>query len=326
MTRTLLYEPSYQRIKADLPDGLEIALMDPDGALRTDGHPVTAEAFSAELAWLSIDLFNGPRRDFNTALLQSPGLRWVQSASAGYDNPIFAQLAGKGVRLTQSNAQAPAMAEYVLSTVLDHFQRGPDRRRAQAAHQWVQPFFREVNGSTWLIIGFGSIGQAVARRARSFDARIVGVRRSPGPHPLADEIISAEAMPTHLGQADVVVLSIPLNADTRGMVDAAFLGAMKAGSVLVNIGRGGLVDEAALLAALDRGVPDHAILDVFHTEPLPADSRFWDHPRVSLTGHASAYSPGVIQRIDQLFLDNLRRYLAGEPLLHEADPRDVLAS
>src|SRR5208283_5608616 len=124
---------------------------------------------------------------------------------AGYDNPIFAQLAEKGVRLTMSDAQATAMSEYVLSTVLDHFQRGSERRRAQAARHWAQPFFREVKGTRWLIVGFGSIGQAVARRAGSFDAHIVGVRRKIAPHPLADAIVAPEAVLDHLGEADVVV-------------------------------------------------------------------------------------------------------------------------
>ena len=125
-------------------------------------------------------------------------------------------------------------------------------------------------------------------------------------------------------RTDVVVLSLPLNANTANMVDAAFLAAMKPGSVLVNVGRGGLVDEAALLAALDAGKPEHAILDVFQTEPLPAESRFWSHPRVTATPHASPMGSGLQARSDALFVDNLTRYLAGEPLLNEVSAKDVL--
>ena len=123
----------------------------------------------------------------------------------------------------------------------------------------------------------------------------------------------------------MVVLSAPLTAETRGIAGAAMFAEMKPGSILVNVGRGGLVNEPALLAALEKGVPEHAVLDVFAAEPLPADSPFWDHPRVSLTAHASAFGSGNAARNDALFVENVRRYVAGEPLISEVDSKDVLA-
>ena len=124
---------------------------------------------------------------------------------------------------------------------------------------------------------------------------------------------------------DVLVLCAPLTAETRHIANAAVFARMQPGTVLVNVGRGPLVDEPALLAALDRDAPAHAVLDVFATEPLPADSPFWTHPKVTLTPHSSGMSLGNAARNDVLFLDNLRRFVAGEPLAHEATAEDVLA-
>jgi len=231
----------------------------------------------------------------------------------------------KGVRLTNSHGQAISIAEYVLAEVLGYLQHLQKRREEQAAHRWTRLPFREVMGSRWLVVGFGAIGQAVAERAGGFGAKITGVRRNQAAHPLAERIAPLSQAATLAAEADVVVLSPPLTAETRGLADAAFFAAMKPGSIFVNVGRGGLVDEPALLAALDKGVPEHAILDVFATEPLPADSPFWDHPKVSLTPHASAFGSGNAARNDEAFVENVRRYLAGEPLISEVARQDVLA-
>ena len=178
-------------------------------------------------------------------------------------------------------------------------------------------------GTTWLVVGLGAIGTAVATRAAVFGARVVGVRR----HPTGEEPVDALLAPTDpldaVPTADVVVLAAPATAATERLVDARFLAAMRPGSVLVNVARGSLVDEAALLAALDRGVPKAAILDVFATEPLPADSPFWEHPRVVATPHSSSGGAGRHDRAAALFVENLGRYRRGEPLLHEVDPGDV---
>jgi phosphoglycerate dehydrogenase-like enzyme len=326
MTRLLIFEPSYRRLESRLAafgDGLECVLMQPDGAMTLNGAPLAGPA-DPEIGWFNSELyFNPPRaRDYAAALLGSATLKWVQSSAAGYDERVFVLLSKKA-RLTTNHSQAIGMAEYVLSTVLDHMQGGASRRRDQADHRWNLAPYREVMGTEWLIVGFGAIGQETARRARAFGARITGVRRSLGDDPLADVMATPDQLPDLLPKADVVVLSLPLNRHTEGMVDAAFLAAMNPASIFVNVGRGGLVDEDALLAALDSGKPEHAILDVVRTEPLPSESPIWEHPRVALTSHCSGIGSGVAARTDALFLENVRRYLAGEALLNEVDAKEV---
>lgn len=330
MTRLLIYEPSFRRIKDELAahgPGLAPLVMSADGAISLAGEPLTAEDADPRIAWANSEVFESPAaRAFMVALLKAPRLQWLQSGAAGFDHPVFAQLAAKGVRLTTSHGQAVGMADYVLAGVLDHFQRGDERRAAQAQRTWRRLAFREIDGSSWLIVGFGAVGQGVAQRARAFGATIIGVRRNLSPHPLADAMVPLERLAELLPAADVVVLGLPLSEATRHMANAAFFAAMKTGSVLVNVGRGALIDEAALVPALDLGAPAAAVLDVFETEPLPTESPLWSHPAVKVTAHFSGATGGQGVRNQQLFLENLSRYLAGRPLLSEVDPRDLGAT
>ncbi len=304
---------------------LEVLVMDEAGTFTVDGKPLEGAEPAPTLGWATHDLFaTKVARDFMIALLKSPGLKWLQSASAGVDNPVFGQLVARGVRLTTSHGQAVGMADYVLAGVLDHFQRGPERREAQAAHDWRRIQTRELLATRWLLVGFGAVGQAVAQRARAFGADVVAARRNQTPDPLADQIIQPSDIAAELGRADVVVLACPLTPATRHMANADFFAAMKDDAVLVNVGRGGLVDEAALLEALEKARPARAVLDVFETEPLPVDSPFWSHPRVSVTAHASGVGVGQDDRNRDLFLDNLERYLSGKPLRNEVARNDVV--
>lgn len=328
MTRLLIYAASYAEVAGEInrrAADLDVLVMDSAGTITLRGEPIAADVAAPDIAWADHHAFMGPAsRAFLTTVLKSPNLKWVQSAAAGFDHPMFGQIVAKGAGLSISHGQAVGIADYVLWGVLDYFQRGSGWREDQAAKVWRPRGFRELNGSSWLIIGFGAIGQAVATRARAFEASITGVRRDQTGHALADRIGSLADLPTLLPAADVVVLCSPLNAATRALADQAFFAAMKPRSVLVNVGRGGLVDETALLAALDAGVPEHAVLDVFGAEPLPADSPFWGHPRVSLTPHSSGITGGQNLRNTALFLDNLSRFVAGETPLNLADPKDVL--
>lgn len=330
MPRLLIFEPAFRRLEARLAahgPTLECLLIDAAGRLTLAGAEIPPQEARPDAAWANSEILqSSAARAFMITLLKAPGLAWLQSSAAGFDDPVFAQLVGKGVRLTTSHGQAVGMADYVLAGVLDHFQGGPARRAAQAEGAWRPAPFREIMGSVWLLVGFGAVGQAVAARARGFGATIIGVRRDRAAHPLADTLAMPSAVAGLLPTADVVVLSAPLSAATRHIADGAFFAAMKAESVLVNVGRGALVDEVALLEALSRGRPAHAVLDVFETEPLPPGHPFWRHGRVALTAHASGMTGGQDIRNEALFLDNLTRFLAGEPLLREADPRDVLAS
>jgi len=328
VTRLLIYAPSYaaadDEIQRRAPD-LDIVVMDEAGAFALNGQPIPPEEARPDIVWLSEDLYMAPAMlAFAGAVLAAPKLAWAQSASAGFENPFFGRIVASGARLTTSHGQAVGIADFVIWGVLDAFQRGPERRAAQARSEWLELEVREILASTWLIIGFGSIGQAVAARARGFGVRVVGVRRNPAPDPLADRIASMDDLPTLLPTADVVVMSAPLNAATLGLADATFFAAMKPGSVLVNVGRGKSLDEAALLAALETGAPAHAVLDVFESEPLPSASPLWGHPRVTVTAHCSGVTSGQSLRNTELFFDNLSRFVAGEPLLNLADPKDVL--
>ncbi len=320
----LLWDRAHERIAEQLAAAapqVRPIVMRNDGSLWREGRPLEPGAAKPEAAWGSSDFYaDGPVRDFMVFLLKSDSVRWMQSGAAGLDHPVFAKLMAKGIRLTNSDATAVAVAEFAVAGVLDAFHPNAERRAAQAARTWARPAFREVMGSTWLVIGMGAIGQAVAVRAGAFGARVIGVRRSPRGDEPAAEMIAPAAVPGALPRADVVVLALPGTAQTRHLVNGEFLARMKPGSVLVNVGRGTLVDEAALLAALERGVPEWAVLDVMETEPLPAESPLWSHPRIRLNAHAASHTLGTVTRNDEVFLDNLRRYVAGEALRFEVDP------
>jgi len=308
-------------------EGVELVAMQADGTLQLpDGSSVDREGSGIEVVWATSDLYDDDRdvlRPFFGLVRRLDTLRWFQSAAAGFDAPIFAELIRRGILFTKSDVHSVPIAEYVLRAVLDHCQ-GPERwAAAQAKRQWVRLEFDEVFGSTWVVVGMGSIGSAVAIRARAFGAYVVGVRRRPATDEPVDEMVTPEALPAVLSRADVVVLCAPANASTEHLVDAAFLGAMKERALLVNIGRGSVVDEEALVAALNGGQIAAAVLDVFQTEPLPPESPLWGHPRVSVTPHTSAISSARFARQAELFNDNLSRFLRGQPLKNQVSEADL---
>ena len=306
--------PDAQVVTAAAEDAYEIA-----------GKPIGVEDIDPEVVWLSLDSYaSGTLGQLYGRLMKSASPRWTQIMAAGIDNPIFRNIMEKGVRLSKSSAQATPIAEYVVAHALSLQVPIQAQAELQAKHEWKNTPYRELGNTRWVLVGFGNIGHEIAKRIKPFGVDLTVVRRSPkADGDLADRVITLKDLPPILPDADVIVLACALNDETRNMCDATFFEALKPGAVLINIGRGGLVDEDALKAGLDRDQPAHAVLDVFQTEPLPADHWVWDHPKVRVSAHTSNSGDGNLGRGDELFLENLRRYLAKEPLLNEADPREV---
>ncbi|HZU74750.1 MAG TPA: D-2-hydroxyacid dehydrogenase [Acidimicrobiales bacterium] len=319
--RILLTRPAYDRFWPEVAEVTDQAvIVEEDGGLSGGGgEQIALDSADVEVAWGTSDLYHrgAPLRPFFGLLRRAPTLRWFQSPAAGFDDRVFGELAGRGVRVTNAHVNGIPIAEFVIRSVLDHFQDARAWRRAQAEHRWETHDYREVYGTTWLVIGLGSIGGGVARRASAFGATVIGCRRHPGDGDPTHRTVAPPELRGVLGSADVVVLALPATAATTGLVDAGFLASMKERSVLVNVARGALVDEAALLAALEWGRPEAAVLDVFQREPLPPDHPFWDHPRVTVTAHNAAGGTGRYLRQAELFAANLARYRVGEDLVND---------
>jgi len=328
MTTTIaMYEKSLAHIGGRL-DALgldvEVITFGPDGMFDLAGGKTDPGEVSADYVWLSahINADDAQKTAFDTVLaMKSAGV--LQTFNAGLDHPFYKQASDKGIRICNSSAQGVAIAEYVMAQVLSVTHPVDLQRRQQAEKTWKITRFRELSRTHWLILGFGPIGQEVAKRVKAFGAKTTVVRRSPKTSETVDRAGTSADLQTFLPDADIILLACALNDTTRGMVDEAFFRAVKPGAILVNIARGGLIDDAAMIAALDDGRLETAVLDVFHTEPLPTDDALWSHPKVRLTPHTSFGGDGVQDRWDELFLDNIQRFAKGEPLGQEVDPKDI---
>lgn len=328
MKNLLIPVTAAERLQAELEplkDAVNLYLMHSGDKITFNGEAVEPGSVDIHYGWFGRDVMFGEfGREYAIQLLKSQGLEWVQSASAGLDNAFFKKLAEKGIRLTNSDAQAPAIAEYVVASVLERYQDFVIRRQHQTNHDWQDNDFREIYGSNWLVIGYGNIGRRIGIMASGFEANVTGVKRSHTTAHGANQIVTYDEVPALLGEQDVVVLSCALTDETRDMVNEQFLSNMKPGAVLVNIGRGDLIDEDALLKTLNAGDLDYAILDVFRTEPLPKDSPFWDHDRVLVTPHSSNRGIGTNERGDKLFMTNLNAITANKPLTNEVNTAELL--
>lgn len=250
-------------------------------------------------------------------------LAWVHLHSAGYDDIPLEVLAEQGITLTNSaGVHDVPVAENALAFVLAAAKRFPEFITQQREHRWQRLPHIELEGATVGIVGLGGIGLQLAHRCRALGMRVLAVKRSLdksprgagyGPLPV-DELWGTERLGDLLAQADFVVLAASANQSSRRMIGAAELQCMKKSAYLINVARGELVDEEALLAALRKGGIAGACLDVLSREPVPADSPWYDTPNVILTPHNAALCPGLKPRLYDLYLDNLRRFLQGDPL------------
>ncbi len=322
-----MYDKSYDYIRPRLDAlGLDIAVrtFGRDGMFLIDGNKVAPANVAVDYVWLSTHLNADKFRDGALDLVaacKSVGV--LQTFNAGLDYPGYKKISDKGTRICNSSAQGVAIAEYTLGQVLSVLQPIEQQRELQAKKQWQTTPFREISQTSWLIFGFGPIGQETAKRVKAFGAHVDVIRRSPSPSPLADTVGTMADLPKLLPAADIIVLACPLNEATRGFVNGPFFAAVKPGAILVNVARGGLIEDAALLAALDSGRLATAILDVFHEEPLPAANPLWTHPKIRLTPHTSFAGSGSRSRWDALFLDNIARFAKGQTLVSEVNPKDI---
>lgn len=343
-----------ERIRDALPGDFEVIDVAATVSGRGDGGGVSDEAINA-VRGAEIILGLGLPRDLLLAALAEPRrLRWFHSGAAGVASLLHPELRGAGITLTNSaGIHGPAMAETVLAMML-HFARGLDHAvRAQRRGVWdAEPWERadggiiELGGSTLGIVGFGGIGRELAARAHALGMRVLATRRTRGTvhgTALADGrtdagagvdpaggaagrttgpvemLYGGDGIDRIFGECDFVVLTVPSTAQTRGLASAARLALMRPGAVLVNVARGDVLDEAALVDVLRANRIRGAALDVFASEPLPADSPLWRLDNVLIMPHVSATTPRYWERETALIVENIGRYIAHEPLRNVVD-------
>ncbi len=273
-------------------------------------------------------LYDFPRGHVRDLVRVAPRLRWVQASMAGAGE--VAQKAGlqdTGVTVTTaSGVYSGPLAEFVMMALLQHVKDLDRLRRDKAEKRWREAHTDTLYGKTLCIVGMGNIGRAVAARARPFGMRVVGVKRVVREEDeawrYADALYTTRDLHLALREADCVVVALPGTPATFRLLDAEAISAIKRGAYFVNVGRGKVVNERALIEALQRGHLSGAALDVFEEEPLPEESPLWKLPNVIVSPHSTDNVPGLTNELQsELFCDNLRRYLDGEPLINELDKK-----
>jgi phosphoglycerate dehydrogenase-like enzyme len=272
-----------------------------------------------------------PTGVFDRILARAPRLMWVHSATAGVERVLTPVALERGLAITNARGVfSDPIAEYVLMMILSVSRRLPLLLELQRERTWQPLEGREMSDVTVGVAGLGSIGRRVAELALTMGARVVATRRRSAIDGAAEtepdevtaliDMLPADGLPQLMEQSDFIVLALPLTAETTDIINSDILAHAKPGAWLINIARGALVDERALIRAIRDGRLGGAVLDAFREEPLPADSELYTTPNVIVTPHTSWSSGRVLDRSIELFCDNLERFRRGEPLSNLVDP------
>ncbi len=299
-------------LEPHLPTDTKFVRVDIDGNI--DGDAIDAEVYFSWLYYLK-------PTTLHKVLESAPQLRWHHAPNAGVNNMLTPKYLERDIILTNgAGVHAIPIAEFVIAYMLSYAKQLPSLYKLQTQQRWQRGFqIEELQDKTLLIIGAGGIGQEIAARAKAFGMRIFGSRRHPQPQANFDKVVGANEWKALLPEVNYVVIATPLTRETKGMIDAEVLRSMRPDAYLMNIARGAIVDEPALLKALQENGIAGAALDTVFTEPLAPESPFWTLPNVFITPHCSGHSPKSKERSLALFLDNLTRYRHGKPLRNVVD-------
>jgi phosphoglycerate dehydrogenase-like enzyme len=275
------------------------------------------ESARIEVAFLSMDMYPRSTPAYMSVCLGAPNLRWLHSGSAGVDHPVFRMFLDRGVRLTNSSGSSGrAIAHHVVMVSLALRRDLPSFLRAQTEHRWDQRDLDDVEGRTLGVLGMGPIGLESARLAGALGMEVIGMRRTiSGDEPC--ETWTLDRLHELLPRVDTLLLALPLTDDTRRILGATELAMLPRGAHVINVGRGELIDEAALVEALRSGQVGAAALDVTEIEPLPETSPLWDMPNVIITPHSSAGTASTRRRAAEFFVEEFARFVRGEPFQRE---------
>ncbi len=298
-------------------------------AVFVDDESVPAELDEIEIAYASPDLFTeiDAAWRFFDLLDALPNLGWAHLGFAGIDHPRFGAMLDRGVRLSNSpGAAAEPIAHTAMAGLLSLARRLPFYAQRQHEHVWqrlpTEAIAPDLSRQTLVIYGLGTIGSELARLARAFGLHVIGVRRSPPrPEDTADEIVHPDQFDEVLRRADWLAVTANLTTETRGAINAQRLALLPPGAHVINVARGPIIEQAALIERLQSGAIAGAYLDVVEVEPLSADSPLWDLPNVILTPHASWAARGNADRARAIFLSNLESWLTDETLSTEVRER-----